>query len=216
LATREETVKSRIRLILAMLVVTVLAVGPQAAAGQPTVTLYDSCLGVTHFPSDPIDGAPSIVGYYGSFGTRFAMGTSTFSYVGASGAQEGGGDIDSNGIGHGYGPLWMYGEHEMTGGTITHGDMTYPQDLGGLVFEIGDDEPECDGNDLSVFDDATTTTAEATTSTISEPPETSVSITDGGGNTYTAWWWTGGIFLVVGAGMQSSSSPEPKKKTASR
>lgn len=210
----------RIRSVLLLVSLLVVMVAP-AASSQPPYPVYDYCLGVEHFPDEPIDGAPSRFGFYGSFGTYFGGGTFTFSYDGASGEQMGGGPIDSDGIGHGYGPLWSYGPHNVTGGTITMGGVTYDLDLSGLTFEVNDDEPECDGNDLSVIDntpeeettttteatttttEATTTTAEATTTTTEpdESPATSIQIIDEEGNSYLAWWVTGGILLVVGGGL---------------
>ena len=218
----------RIRTALTASLVAAFMLAPIGVNAQPPYMPFDFCFAVQHFPSEPINNAPSRFGFYASFGTLFSGGAFTFDYDGASGSQTGSGEIDGNGIGHGYGPLFSYGQHNLTGGSITNsGGMSYDLDLSGLSFEVGDPEPECDADDLSVINNApekttgttepattatsqapssttaeeTTTTAEETTTTVEESPATSIQIVDDGGNTYLAWWWTGGILLVVGAGL---------------
>ena len=178
----------RIRIALVVLAVSGLVAAPLAADAQPPFMPYDTCFAARHFPPNPIDGAPSIFGFYASLGTRFMGGAFTFDYDGASGPQTGTGDIDNQGIGHGYGPAYAFGLHSLTTGTITDADgMTFDLDLSGLSYDLGEDEPVCDMNDLSVVDDApkkstsstqeTTSTSQASTSSTEADSTTSEATT---------------------------------------
>jgi hypothetical protein len=216
----------RARIVLLATLAMLLSAGAANATGRAPSPIYDGCYAWEHFPDQPISGAPSIFGYYGSFGTAFGGGFFNFYYESNGEEQVGQGLIDVNGIGHGYGPLWEYGPHPITRAYVMFGEMMYDLDVSNLPSaDVDDSNKECDPDRLSVFETSLDTTdepeeseepEEVTDST--EPPAesepeaestpateatitTEVTLTDSGGNTYGGWYWFGGILLIVGGGL---------------
>ncbi len=201
--------KTRVFAVLIVLTAA-LALAAPGAAGQ-VVTPTDHCIGIIHFPSDPIGDSPSKGLIFSTFPPVFAGGTLVVNLDGASGPVGGQGPIDQLGIGHAEFPLNAFGLHAFTDasiemdGTSTPIDTTFFGENG--TFIVDETEPVCNPDDLLLAQKVITTTTSTTTTTTTTttvppttaPPTTvppaaaqpSVVSDDGGG---FPWW----ILLVIG------------------
>lgn len=148
------------------------------AVAQETHQPDDVCFGIVHFPDDPVDNAPSKIIIGIAVSPEYSFGEFTFELGGASGDQTGMGTIGPDGLGFGEAPLFQYGDHQITGGTLTVPgmdphllDFSQVGDAGRVV--VDDAEPVCDSTTLTPVAAATTTTT-TTTTTTEAPPETTV------------------------------------------
>ncbi len=108
-----------------------LAIGTSTgvAAAQLQVDPADPCVGVDHFPDQPVGDNPSKLIFGGAFDPSLAGGTWTIFLDGASGSISGEGVIGSDGVGYVDVGINSYGEHTATGSTITQ--------TGGSTVSVG-------------------------------------------------------------------------------
>lgn len=170
-----------VRLAALALVSTVLfAVVTGTATAQDILVPDDSCIGVIHFPEEPIGNAPSkmIVGVV--MPPEYAGDDFSFLLSGASGDQVGSGTIGPDGLGFAEAPLFSYGPHQITDATVSNGavmpiDVTVIGDNG--TFVVDDAEPICDQTVIAPIPPDTTTTSSTTSSTTTTSTSTTTTTT---------------------------------------
>ncbi len=120
---------------------------PATALAQDMAVPADSCIGIVHFPDDPIGDAPSkmIVGVV--MPPEYAGDDFTFELSGASGDQVGTGIVGPNGLAFAEAPLYSYGPHQITKATVSNAAVTPidPTTIGdGGSYVVDDTQPVCD------------------------------------------------------------------------
>jgi hypothetical protein len=151
-----------------------------AASAQGLVAPDDSCIGIIHFPDDPIGDAPSkmIVGVV--LPPEYAGDDFTFLLSGASGNQVGMGVVGPDGLGFAEAPLYSYGPHQITEATVSNAVVT-PIEVTGIgdggTYVVDDAEPVCDSTTLTPIPPETTTTSTTSSTTTSTTTTTTTSST---------------------------------------
>ncbi len=171
-------IRNLIRLAVAAITAMVLLVVPAAPGrAQPPFFPGDSCIGIDHFPDDPIGNAPSAVNFLFSIDPSLAGNDVMIMIDGSSGPQTGVGTIDSDGVGQVRAPLFSFGPHQITDLYINPGGVMGDIDFSGFgdngAFVVDDAENVCDPSGLSLVKGTTsTTTAPTTTTTVAETTTT--------------------------------------------
>ncbi|MGA9597125.1 MAG: hypothetical protein WBV06_13265, partial [Acidimicrobiia bacterium] len=152
----------------ALVLVAVLTTTPgvDRAVAQDILVPDDSCIGIVHFPDDPIGDAPSkmIVGVV--LPPEYAGDDFAFDLTGASGEQVGMGVVGPDGLAFAEAPLFSYGPHQITGATVSNAAVT-PIDVTGIgdngTYVVDQNQPVCDSTVLTPVAATTTTTTTTTT-----------------------------------------------------
>lgn len=173
----------RALVIVPVLVLGVLLPGlAEAGDSAPFVSPASTCLGVDHFPDDPVGDAPTLARFGVVVDPALGVEMLTVPLSGASGDQIGSGQIGPDGVGFAEVGVFSYGEHAVVDAFLTTPDGDVPLDPNtfapGGIFVIDDNEPPCDidvlGPPLVV---ATTTTTTTTIAPTTVPPESTTSTT---------------------------------------
>ncbi|MCI0544241.1 MAG: hypothetical protein L0Z49_07305 [Actinobacteria bacterium] len=153
------------------LAVILLIVGlPNWGAPVGVITRGGYCLEIDHFPDQPIDGAPSIVGLIIRLPPDLGGMELFFEYTGASGDQQGSGPIDDTGVGTAYGPLYQFGPHNVTDVYVEVDNERNPvMPLDETQFTVDSNETTCDPSALAPVAVESTTTTGVSTTTMPEP-----------------------------------------------
>ena len=220
-----------IRLVVAGATASALLIVPALpGSAQPPFFPADSCIGIDHFPDNPIGNAPSAVEFLFSLDPTLAGNDVMITFDGASGVVESFGTINSAGIGMVRAPLFSFGPHQITDLYMNPGGVMADIDFSGIgdngAFVVDDAENVCDPGSLSLVKSATTTTTvpptttttttATTTTTIAETtpttetaettattestPPTSIQIVDPETGTSFTAWWWIGGLLLVVGG----------------
>ena len=98
---------------IALVAMLFLAVAPGTAAAQTIIEPSDICIGVTHFPDDPVGDAPSKATLGIAFPVDLAGGEVMVEISGASGGISVSGTIGPDGRAFIESPLFQYGPHQI-------------------------------------------------------------------------------------------------------
>lgn len=173
---------ARLMVKFVLAIIMMLAVTPGIASAQDADLVDDACIGIVHFPEEPVANAPSKV----IFGLAFApelAGTPIEIFIsGASGDQSANGIIGDDGRVFLEAPLFQYGPHQITEINLTTAEGVV--ELEGVPigddgeFIVDDDEPICNPTTLTATAPAPTAPTSTTTSTSTTTTTTTTTTTE--------------------------------------